>query len=136
MAQDQFNEIVAEYMNVEAMSGPAWEDEAQILGEYADMRLDRVASWAKASLSPQAYEVFSSIPASAGMVQTFEELMELNGQPQFSMMDSGHFQEEISAEDLRNMQNDPRYWKEKDPAFIQKVRAGFNNLAAKKHGRQ
>lgn len=136
MGQDQFNEIVAEYMNVEAMSGPAWEDEAQILGEYADMRLDRVASWAKASLSPQSYEVFSSIPASAAMVQTFEELMELNGQPQFNMMDSGSFQEEISAEDLRNMQNDPRYWKEKDPAFIQKVRAGFNNLAAKKHGRQ
>lgn len=135
MGQDQFNEIVSEYMNVEAMSGPSWEDESAVLGEYADMRLDRVAAWAKSSLSDQAYNVFSSIPASAAMIQTFEELMELNGQPQFNMMDSGGFQEEISADDLRNMQNDPRYWKEKDPAFIQKVRAGFNNLAQKKHGR-
>lgn len=135
LGQDQFQDIVAEYMNVEALSGPAWEDEAMELGEYADMRLDRVASWAKASLSDRAYEVFASIPASAGMVQCFEELMELNGQPAFNMMESGYFQEEISEDDLKSMQNDPRYWRDKDPAFIQKVRAGFTNLAAKKHGR-
>ena len=79
------------------------------LAEYADMRLDRVASWAKASLSDRAYEVFASIPASAGMVQCFEELMELNGQPAFNMMESGSFQEEISEDDLKSMQNDPRY---------------------------
>ena len=69
------------------------------------------------------------------MVQCFEELMELNGQPAFNMMESGSFQEEISEDDLKSMQNDPRYWRDKDPAFIQKVRAGFANLAAKKHGR-
>ena len=59
LGQDQFQDIVAEYANVEALSG-YMEDEAMELGrEYADMRLDRVASWAKASLGDKAYEVFA-----------------------------------------------------------------------------
>ena len=32
LGQDQFQDIVAEYMNVEALGGPAWEDEAMELG--------------------------------------------------------------------------------------------------------
>ena len=59
------------------------------------------------------------------MVQLFEELMELNGQPQFNMTSDTEFQEVLSIDDLRSMQNDPKYWKDKDPAFIQKVRQGF-----------
>ena len=63
------------------------------------------------------------------MVQLFEELMELNGQPQFNMTSDTEFQEVLSIDDLRSMQNDPKYWKEKDPAFIQKVRQGFHQYS-------
>ena len=63
------------------------------------------------------------------MVQLFEELMELGGQPQFNMVSPSEFQERISKEELQQMQNDPKYWKEKDPAFIAKVRAGFKQHA-------
>jgi len=111
------------------MRGPDWNQESEALGEYAEKRLERVDGWAHNNLSAEAYNVFANVPASAGMVQLFEELMELNGQPQFNMTSDSEFQERISREDLMSMQNDPRYWKEKDPAFISKVRAGFAQLA-------
>ena len=68
------------------------------------------------------------------MVQCFEELMELNDQPAFNMMEADIFKKRNIEDDLKSMQNDPRYWRDKDPAFIQKVRAGFTNQP-QKHGR-
>ena len=34
----------------------------------------------------------------------------------------------IKAEDLRTMMRDPRYWRQKDPAFVSKVTDGFRHL--------
>ena len=89
----------------------------------------QVDNWASQNLSEELYNVFANIPASAGMVQLFEEVMELNGQPKFNMVSESEFQEQLSKEDLMSMQNDPRYWKDKDPAFIAKVRQGFAQYA-------
>jgi hypothetical protein len=129
LSQDEFNGLMNEYIQVDAQRGPDWNSESEALGEYAEKRLERVDGWAHGNLSEEAYNVFANVPASAGMVQLFEELMELNGQPQFNMTSDSEFQERISREDLMSMQNDPRYWKEKDPAFISKVRAGFAQLS-------
>ena len=87
------------------------------------MRLDRVGlRGQKASLSDRAYEVFASISFCwHGFKSLEEELMELNGQPAFNMMESGYFQKNVKEDDLKSMQNDPRYWRDKDPAFYPKV---------------
>lgn len=132
LSQDEFNEIINEYAALDSNRGPDWNVESEILGEYAEKRLERVDSWAHKSLSDEAYSAFANIRASASMVQLFEELMELNGQPQFTMTSPTEFQERISLEDLRSMQNDPKYWRDKDPAFISKVRAGFDQLSRQK----
>ena len=129
LSQDEFNGLLAEYVNIDSQRGPDWNVEAEALGEHAERRLERVDAWANNNLSENAYNAFANIQASASMVQLFEELMELNGQPQFNMTSETEFQERISREDLMSMQNDPRYWKEKDPAFISKVRAGFAQLS-------
>ena len=129
LSQDEFTGLVNEYAQMDVMRGPDWNVESEILGEHAEHRLERVDGWAQSSLSQEAYDAFANIPASANMVQLFEELMELNGQPQFNMVSETEFQETMSIDDLRAMQNDPRYWKEKDPAFISRVRAGFQNYA-------
>lgn len=129
LSQDEFNGLMNEYIQVDAMRGPDWNTESEALGEYAEKRLERVDGWAHGNLSEEAYNAFANVPASAPMVKLFEELMELNGQPQFNMTSDSEFQERISREDLMSMQNDPRYWKEKDPAFISKVRAGFAQLS-------
>ena len=55
--------------------------------------------------------------------------MELNGQPRFAMTTETQFQERVTREDLMQMQQDPKYWKDKDPVFISKVRAGFEQLS-------
>lgn len=132
MSQDEFNENVSEFLQMQMTQGPDWNVESESLGEYADKRLERVDLWAEKNLSETAYSIFAGIPASAGMVELFEEMMELNGQPQFNMTSESQFQERISREDLMSMQNDPRYWKDKDPAFIAKVRAGFDQYARSK----
>ena len=85
-------------------------------------------------MSEAAYEVFADIPASAGMVQFFEELMEVSGQPRFNMTSESTFQEAVTQDDLRSAMNDPRYWKDKDPAHIAKVQAMSRQVALKKHG--
>jgi hypothetical protein len=126
--QEDFDGLVNEWATMDAMRGPDWNVESEALGEHAEKRLERVDSWASKNLSEDAYQVFANLPASAGMVQLYEELMELNGQPQFNMVSNTEFQERISLDELRSMQNDPKYWKEKDPAFISKVRAGFASL--------
>jgi len=132
LSQQEFNEVINEYAAMDTQRGPDWNVESQALGEYAEQRLERVDSWASKSLSEEAYSAFANVPASAHMVQLFEEVMELNGQPQFNMVSPTEFQERLSIDDLRSMQQDERYWKEKDPAFIAKVRAGFNQYSRQK----
>lgn len=125
LSQDEFDGLINEWAAMDQSRGPDWNVESEALGEYAERRLERVDSWANGNLSDSAYEAFANVPASAAMVQLFEELMELNGQPKFNMVSESDFQERLSLDDLRSMQNDPKYWKEKDPAFIAKVRQGF-----------
>lgn len=129
LSQDEFNGLMSEYAAIDATRGPDWNLEAEQLGEYAEKRLERVDGWANQNLSEKAYNVFANVPASAGMVELFEELMELNGQPQFNMVSESEFQEQLSIDDLRAMQQDPKYWKEKDPAFINRVRQGFEQYS-------
>ena len=129
LSQDEFDGLINEYAQADLQRGPDWNVESETLGEYAEDRLNRVDGWARGSLSQEGYEVFANIPASSGMVQLFEELMELNGQPQFNMISETEFQETLSLDELRAMQNDPKYWKEKDPSYIAKVRAGFEHYS-------
>lgn len=37
-------------------------------------------------------------------------------------------QSEFNEDNLREMMNDPRYWKDRDPEFVQQVRDGFKAL--------
>ena len=132
--QEQFNTIVSEYTQHNAMTGPDWNVESEKLGEHSERRHERVDAWASSHLSEEAYNVFSEIPASAGMVQFFEEVMELNGQPKFNMTSEATFQEDVTANDLKAAIADPKYWKERDPVHIAKVQAMSKKIGLKKHG--
>jgi len=132
MSQEEFDGLINEWAAMDSNRGPDWNVESEQLGEHAERRLERVDSWAGKNLSEEAYNVFANVPASAGMVQLFEELMELNGQPQFNMISQTEFQETLSIDDLRNMQQDPRYWKGNDPAFVERVKAGFAQYSRNK----
>ena len=133
MNQDEFGDFVTEYTNMQATSGPDWNEESQDLGEHADRRLERVDTWANSTLSEDAYNMFAGIPATAGMVKAFEEIMQLNGQPKFNMTSPTEFQENVTKADLMSAQQDPKYWKNGgDPAHIQMVRAMSEQLSRKR----
>ena len=130
LSQNEFSDFVSEYMTMQATSGPDWNQESEILGEHADRRLERVDAWANSVFTEDQYNVFAGIPASAGMVQLFEAVMELNGQPKFNMTSTTEFQETVTREDLMAAQRDPKYWQNGgDPAHIAKVRAMSAQLA-------
>lgn len=134
LSQEQFNTIVAEFTQQNQLTGPDWNVESEHLGEHAEKRLERVDAWVGGNLSEAAYQVFADIPASAGMVQFFEELMEVSGQPKFNMTSEATFQEDVTPDDLKAAQADPKYWKDRDPAHIAKVQAMARKIGLKKHG--
>ena len=133
LSNDEFGDLVSEYTNMQASSGPDWETESQDLGEHADRRLERVDTWANSTLSEDAYSTFAAIPASSAMVKAFEEIMQLNGQPKFNMTSSTEFQETVSKADLMSAQQDPKYWRNGgDPSHIAKVRAMAEQLSKRR----
>ena len=127
--QKEFDGLINEYVSMDNTKGPDWNVEAEALGEHADRRLERVDTWASTNLSEEAYSKFANIRADAATVKLFEELMELNGQPKFNMTSNTSFQETLNKDDLKAMQADPKYWRDKDPAFINKVQQGFAQMA-------
>ena len=84
-------------------------------------------------LPPELYDAFAGIPATAKVVQMFEHLMELSGEPKFALDGDGAVLDgPITKEALKAMQRDPLYHTKKDPVHIAKVRAGYARLAGAK----
>ena len=133
LKQEEFDSLINEYNMVLSNSGPDWNQESVDLGEHADRRLERVDTWAKSHLSDEAYKTFASIPASSSMVKTFEEVMELNGQPKFNMISTTEFQEDVTQDDLKSAMADEKYWKNGgDPSHLAKVRQMSARLVRQK----
>lgn len=132
LSQEDFDSTINEYFQMDQARGPDWNQEVQELGEHGERRLERVDTWASANLSEEAYNKFSNIRADAATVKLFEELMELNGQPQFNMTSDNAFQEVLDLNDLKAMQNDPKYWRDKDPSFVNKVQVAFEQYSKRK----
>jgi len=130
--QEEFDGLVNEFVAMDNTRGPDWNEESQALGEHAERRLERVDTWASSNLSEEAYNKFANIRADAATVKLFEELMELNGQPKFNMTSETSFQEVLNLDDLKAMQNDPKYWRDKDPAFVNKVQMAFEQYSRRK----
>jgi len=114
---------------------------ANMAGEY-DMRrhLDRlkdhyggdarwsetarqVSAWGKANLPDEVYQSLSRSPE--GVIAM--ERMMASGEPGLGKAAAPKDEAPDEAE-LKRMMQDPRYWKQRDPAFIDKVSSGFRRL--------
>lgn len=131
LKQDEFNELVQQYVAHEMSMLPNYEKEKEALGEYADMRVERVNGWLQANLTPEAYEGIESIAVTAKSIKALEEVMQLAGEPAFNVTTDGNMQEQLTRDDLLAMQKDPRYWRDNDNAYIAKVQAGWQKLAGR-----
>jgi len=137
--QAEFNANLRGWITQQIASLPKWKDEAAKLGPQADARHARVDGFLRANLSQEAYGHFARQPATAALITAFEELMQTAGHPQITNDTAAIPNETLSAQQLREMQRDPRYTGERgraiDPAFVARVRAGYRALAKNGQGR-
>ena len=85
-------------------------------------KLEAAELWSKKYLSPESYDAFSKLAATAEGVTAVEELMRLTKD---TSMPTTPTQVSVTPDltDLKSMMADPKYWKdgEKDPAYIKRV---------------
>lgn len=86
----------------------------------------QISAWAKNNVRPEIYEALGS---------TYEGVIAL-----YKMMSSnepllgreGGVEEEINEASLRKMMEDPRYWRDKDSNYVNKITKGFERLYPEK----
>lgn len=129
--QHEFNQLAEAYLNSNLAQIPDYDAEKEKLGEYSDMRCERVNAWCERHLSEDAYNTFASMAVRSEIITAMEEVMELSGEPRFMVgEDTGHFQERLNRSDIQALQNSPEY-RRGDPATLQRVRAAWSQLAAR-----
>ena len=125
-SQEEFEQGIAMY--AEAMNGsmPDIEAEAKMLGDNADQRIEAASLFAN-KFFPEA-----ALPAIERMCESHEGIIALEAI--MEAMKDGSFAGNTQAvagtseKELREMMNDPRYWKDRDPHFIKQVTEGFQQI--------
>lgn len=82
----------------------------------------QLSAWGKANLNPTVYE--NLVASAEGVIAMFE--MMKNREP--SLTRAAQASAGNSEMDVKRMMKDPRYWKDRDPAFVAQVREGFRTL--------
>jgi len=82
----------------------------------------QLAAWGKANL-PEA--VYTALSATFDGVLAIERMM-AKGEP--ALMREGNAETAPSEQELRSMVRDPRYWRNREPAFVARVQEGFRRL--------
>ena len=82
----------------------------------------QLRAWGEANLDAT---VFENLVASAEGVIAMHEMMKNREPTLMRAADSAPGNSEL---DLKRMMKDPRYWKDRDPAFVARVRQGFRSL--------
>ena len=125
-SQDEFNKGIEMYAQATAGQEPDLDAEAAKLGDNANDRIQAASMFANKFFPEQA------IPAVERMCESHEGILALEAV--MEAMKDGSFAGETQASagqseaDLREMMNDPRYWKDRDPQFIKQVTEGFQGL--------
>ena len=83
----------------------------------------QIKAWAGANLSP---EVFEALSASHDGVLVMHRMMQAEEPP--LLQRDGDAGSRLDEPELRAMMRDPRYWREREPAFVAKVTEGFRRL--------
>jgi hypothetical protein len=125
-SQEEFEQGIAMYAETMNGSMPDIEAEAKMLGDNADQRIEAASLFAN-KFFPEA-----ALPAIERMCESHEGIIALEAI--MEAMKDGSFAGNtqavagISEKELREMMNDPRYWKDRDPHFIKQVTDGFQQI--------
>jgi len=125
MSQEVVDRALNEYVGIELGNMPDVAAEVGKLGDHGQDRVLRVHSWLESKLSEDQLASISPLLSSATQVESLEVLMKSSGPADFEGDTGGSA---LTLQELRQMQNDKRYWQEKDPVFIKKVEDGYARL--------
>ena len=122
LSQEQYDQGVKAFVSNAMASMPNQELEVQKLGDNGKDRVQAAEMWSKKHLTPEGYGSFAKLASTAEGVKVIEELMKLNKD---SNMPTQTTQIDVaaSADDLKSMLNDPRYYdsSRRDPAYVKRV---------------
>jgi hypothetical protein len=125
-SQEEFNKGIEMYAQAVGGQEPDLDAEAAKLGDNANDRIQAASMFANKFFPEQA------IPAVERMCESHEGILALEAV--MEAMKDGSFTAETqpsagqSEADLREMMNDPRYYKDRDPHFVKQVTEGFQAL--------
>jgi len=125
-SQEEFNKGIEMYAQAIGGQEPDLDAEAAKLGDNANDRIQAASMFANKFFPEQA------IPAVERMCESHEGILALEAV--MEAMKDGSFTAETqpsagqSEADLREMMNDPRYYKDRDPHFVKQVTEGFQAL--------
>ena len=125
-SQEEFEQGISMYAEAVNGSVPDIEAEAKMLGDNADQRIEAASLFAN-KFFPEA-----ALPAIERMCESHEGIIALEAV--MEAMKDGSFSGDTQAsagqseQELREMMNDPRYWKDRDPHFIKQVTQGYQQI--------
>jgi hypothetical protein len=129
LPQDKFAKAVEKY--IEAVQPQAIPEDTlkAELGDSFKQRIAAVDAWAQKTAKDDAeMDAFRSIGTSPAGIRLMERLAGLSGT--MAADDPAHVQPAVTLEQLRAMQQDPRYWDSarRDPALVKQVEEGYQKL--------
>ncbi|MBL6934028.1 MAG: hypothetical protein ISR48_01310 [Alphaproteobacteria bacterium] len=84
----------------------------------------QLTAWGKINLPPHVLDALSTTYEG---VLTLHRMMD-SGEPAFVTDGAGTASSVVEEAELKRMMDDPKYWRDHDPALIAKVTAGFQRL--------
>lgn len=84
----------------------------------------QLLAFGKKNLPP---EVLDSLSGSFEGVMALHRIMK-GGEPDMASVSGDEASHGLSEQDLQTMMRDPRYWRDRDPAYIARVTKGFSRL--------
>ncbi len=125
MSQETVDKWINQYVGIEMENMTDIQGEIEKLGDHGQDRMLRVHNWLESKLSAEQLAAMNPLLNTAAQVESLEVLMKTAGPADFDADAGGA---PLSLEELRTMQNDKRYWQDKDPAFIKTVSDGYARL--------
>jgi hypothetical protein len=125
MSQELVDKALNDYVGIELAGMTDVSAEIEKLGDHGQDRMLRVHNWLESRLSDEHFAALNPNLSTATQVEALESLMKSSGPSDFEADSGGPA---LTLEELREMQNDPRYHREKNPAFIKKVTDGYARL--------
>ena len=132
LSQSQYDEGVNAFINNAMSNVPNPDAELLKLGDTGKERVEAASLWSKKNLTPDSYNTIAQLASNAEGVKAIEELMALSKDTPMphspTQIDLG-----ASADDLKGMLNDPRYWdsSRRDPAYVRRVTELYEKAHAK-----